>query len=143
MRTVSGGFPTRCDKRPLTLFKRSIQAQWRASVLRKFNSSNLINERAAALHELENHLYDYHIEGKRAKVSIVKDGGGFKEVDAIEHYGRLVTQLSVEIEREQKNQKFAVARGDVSTDEAVHLIEIFCASSSGVVKRVREMDRTG
>lgn len=99
----------------------------------------LIEERMVALRELEAHLHEYHNGGKRKTVSIMKEEGDFKEVDAIKHYRRLVTELSVEIKKEQDEIKRlgVAARGDVSSEEAVHVIEnLLRVTGSGVVRRL-------
>lgn len=99
---------------------------------------DLIEERAAALRELEVQLYKYHKDGKRRLVSIMKDTGDFNQIDAIKHYRRLVIELNLQIKKEQdEHKKYRVARGDVSTEEAVHVIEnLLRVTGSGVVKKI-------
>ena len=99
---------------------------------------NLIEERTAAMRELETQLYKYKMDGRRCLVSIMKDTGDFNKVDAIKHYRRLVTELSVQIKKEQdEHKKYRMARGDVSTEEAVHVIEnLLRVTGSGVVKKI-------
>lgn len=99
--------------------------------------TGLIDERMDALRELERHLYMHHKDGKRRTLKIVRNGRE-ESVEAIKHYRRLVIELSGQIARERKeHEKFSSARGNVSSDEAVHIIEsLLRVTGVGVVRSV-------
>lgn len=99
--------------------------------------TQLMEERMEALRELETHLYKYKNDGKRRTLKIVRNGRE-ESVEAIKHFRRLVIELSMQIAKEQKeHKKFSSARGNVSSDEAVHVIEnLLRVTGLGVVKRL-------
>ena len=97
-----------------------------------------------ALRELERHLYLYHGDGKRRTLKIVRSGRE-DSVEAIKHYRRLVIELSMQISKEQKeHEKYSSVRGNVSSDEAVHIIEnLLRVTGMGVVKRLIAKSHAG
>ena len=125
-----------------TLYPGSVQSVSLAQNLEVL--TRLIDERMEALRELERHLYLYHSDGIRRTLKIVRSGRE-DSVEAIKHYRRLVIELSLQISKEQKeHEKFSSVRGNVSSDEAVHIIEnLLRVTGMGVVKRLITKSNSG
>ncbi len=96
---------------------------------------NLIDDRFAALVELEKALYQNHLTSTRPKIKL---GNMAQEVDAIRHYAKVVSELNEAVAKEQEVARgMAQSQNSLSDEEAIHVIEkLLHVTQIGSVERL-------